>query len=263
MVTFSGGGFFLKALTPGQIVILLGLNAGFLIIGGAAGLLFSRFPGRPMHSIMLIVSLGLVLFVRLENFESDISLKAGLVMILMLALSFGHLRERRLAGKAFLLSVGLVLLPGLLTLVLDIRNSADIHNRRFTSYVSFDEMRMMEWIRENVPAGETVQNYPPARTWNLSAIPAFSGHRMFVGDRMHGQIFQVAAGVYKERIEVLSRALGSLPSSREDLSGMGIDYLLWGEDETRHFKYVPDLPVARTIGRVVLFSLSSEKAEKP
>jgi hypothetical protein len=260
MVTFRGGGFFLKGLTPGQVVILLGLNMGFLFLGGAAGLLVSGFPGRPLYSIMLVVSLVLVLFVRLENFESDISLKAGLVMILVLALAPGQLSKWRWSGKAFLLLAGLIVVPGLLTLVLDVRNSADIHNRRFTSYVSFEEMRMMEWIRENVPPGQTVQNYPPARTWNLSAIPAFSGHRMFVGDRMHGQIFQVRAAAYEERIEALGRALAALPSSRGDLGRMGIDYLLWGEDEIRHFKYTPDLPVARKMGRTVLFSLSPAKA---
>jgi hypothetical protein len=186
-----------------------------------------------------------------------------LVLILLLALAFGRLKENRWTAKLYLPLAGLVLLPGLLTLLLDIWNSADIRNRRFTSYVSFDEMRMMEWIRENVPVGRTVQNYPPARTWNLSAIPAFCGRRMFVGDRMHGQIFQVPADAYASRIEALGRELAALPSSRGALREMGIDYLLWGEDEARHFKFTPDLPVARTVGRTVLFSLASEKAENP
>jgi hypothetical protein len=216
-----------------------------------------------MHLILLAVSLILVLFVRIENFESDISLKAGLVLILLLALAFGRLRENRWTGRAFIPLAALVLLPGLLTLVLDIRNSADIRNRRFTSYVSFDEMRMMEWIRENVPAGRTVQNFPPARTWNLSAVPAFSGRRMFVGDRMHGQIFQVPAEAYERRIEALGREIAALPSSQEALRRMGVDYLLWGEDEARHFKFVPDLPLARKIGRTVLFSLAPAKAGSP
>ena len=263
MFAWSGGGLFLKALTLRQIIILLGLNMGLLVIGGTAGLLLARFPGRPMHALLLAVSLFSVLFVRLENFESDISLKAGLVLILLLALACGHLKENRWTAKVFLPLACLVILPGLLTLVLDIRNSADIRNRRFTSYVSFDEMRMMEWIRANVPAGRTVQNYPPARTWNLSAIPAFSGHRMFVGDRMHGQIFQVPADVYRKRIEALGREIAALPSSREALRKMGIDYLLWGEDEASHFRFVPDLPAARTIGRTVLFSLAPAKAESP
>lgn len=263
MVTFSGGGVFFKVLAPGQMIILLGLNMGFLIVGGIAGLLLTRFPGRPLYSIMLIVSLILILFVRIENFESDISLKAGLVTILLLALSLGHLREHRLAKKFFVPLVCLVILPGLLTLVLDIRNSADIRNRRFTSTVSFEEMRMMEWIRNHIAADRTVQNYPPARTWNLSAIPAFSGHQMLVGDKMHGQIFQVGAEAYSKRIEALGRAMAALPASQEELRGMGVDYLFWGEDEARHFKYTPDLPVAWRIGRTVLFSLSPAKTGMP
>ena len=263
MVTFSGGGLFLKALTLRQAALLLGLNLGLLVVLGPAGLLVSRFPGRPFHAVMLIVSLVLVLFVRIENFESDVSLKAGLVLILILALAAARLGEMRWTAKALLPLAGLTLLPGLLTLVLDIRNSADIGNRRFTSYVTFDEMRLMEWVRRNVPAGRTVQNFPPARTWNLSAIPAFSGRQMFVGDRMHGQIFQVPEDAYTERIETLGRELASLPSSRETLRRMGIDYLLWGEDEVRHFKFVPDLPAARMIGRATLFSLAPTKAENP
>jgi len=257
------GGVFFKLLTPRQMIILLGLNMGFLIIGGLAGLLLSRFPSRPFCLTLLIVSLIFVLFVRIENFESDISLKAGLVTILLLALFTVSLRLHRLAGSFFLPLVFLVILPGLLTLVLDIRNSADIRNSRFTSTVSFEEMRMMEWIRKHVPSDQTVQNFPPARTWNLSAIPAFSGHQMLVGDRMHGQIFQVGAEVYDKRIEALGRAMSSLPSSREELHEMGVDYLLWGEDETRYFKYTPDLPVARRMGRTVLFSLASSKTEMP
>jgi len=263
MVTLSGGGVFFKVLTPRQMIILLGLNMGFLIIGGLAGLLLSRFPRRPFCLTLLIVSLIFVLFVRIENFESDISLKAGLVTILLLALFTGYIRQHRLTGNFFIPLVCLVILPGLLTLVLDIRNSADIRNSRFTSTVSFEEMRMMGWIRNHIPADQTVQNFPPARTWNLSAIPAFSGHQMLIGDRMHGQIFQVGVEVYNKRIEALGRAMSSLPSSREELYEMGVDYLLWGEDEARYFKYTPDLPVARRMGRTVLFSLSSAKTERP
>jgi hypothetical protein len=263
MVTLNGGGFFFKLLTPVQTAILLGLNMGLLIIGGVAGLCLGRLPVRTFYWILLIVSLIFVLFVRIENFESDISLKAGLVAILLLALSLGFLTKHRTVGKFYLPLACLVVLPGLLTLVLDIRNSADIHNARFTSTISFEEMRLMEWIRNCVPSGQTVQNYPPARTWNLSAIPAFSGHQMLVGDRMHGRIFQTSPAAYEARIEALGQAMSSLPSSREELRRMGVDYLLWGEDETRHFKYTPDLPVAWRAGQTILFSLSPAKTERP
>jgi len=256
MAAFSGIGLFIKALTPGQMAILLGLNLGFLIIGGIGGLAASRFPGRAFYALLLVVSLVLVLFVRISNFESDISLKAGLIVILVLAVLTCRMDETRLTGRFFLPLALLIILPGMLTLILDIKNSADIHNRRFTNYVSFEEMRMLGWIRANIPAGRTVQNFPAARTWNLSAIPAFSGRQMVVGDRMHGQIFQVSSDLYQRRVEDLGRALSGLPGSREELRGLGVDYLFWGEDEIQHFKFIPDLPVAKRVGQTILFSLA-------
>lgn len=256
MVAFSGSGMFIKALTPGQMAILLGLNLGFLLIGGIWGLAASPFPGRAFYALLLAVSLVLVLFVRISNFESDISLKAGLIVILLLALLTCRMDGARLSERFVLLLALLIILPGLPTLVLDIKNSADIHNRRFTSYVSFEEMRMLEWIRANIPAERTVQNFPAARTWNLSAISAFSGRQMVVGDRLHGQIFQVSSGLYQKRIEDLSRVLAGLPASRDELRGLGVDYLFWGEDESRHFKFTPDLPVAKRVGQTILFSLA-------
>jgi len=256
MVTFGGSGMFMKVLTPGQMAILLGLNLGLLIIGGISGFAVPRFPGRAFYALLLAVSLVLVLFVRISNFESDISLKAGLIVILILALVTCRMDEARPTRRFVLPLALLIVLPGLLTLVLDIKNSADIHNRRFTSYVSFEEMRMLEWIRDHVPAERTVQNFPAARTWNSSAIPAFSGRQMVVGDRMHGQIFQVSSDLYQKRIEDLGRALAGLPASRDELRGLGVDYLFWGEDEIQHFKFTPDLPVAKRIGQTILFSLA-------
>jgi hypothetical protein len=263
MVTFKGGGIFFTALTPGHMIILLSLNMGLLVIGGVAGLVLGRFPGRSFYSTLLIVSLIFVLFVRIENFESDISLKAGLVAILLLTLSMGFLTKHQRAGKLYLPLVCLIILPGLLTLVLDIWNSADIHNARFTSTISFEEMQLIEWIRSHVPVDQTVQDYPPARARNLSAIPVFSGHQMLVGDRMHGRIFQTSPAAYDERIQALGRTMSSLPSSREELRRMGVDYLLWGVDENRHFKYTPDLPVAWRAGQTVLFSLAPKRTESP
>ena len=147
----------------------------------------------------------------------------------------------------------------MLTAVLDIRNSTDIRNARFTSYVGFEEMRMLEWVRSNVPAGGAVQNYPGARTWNLSAIPAFSGRPMVIGDRMHGQIFQVSPEVYEERLEALRLALAGLPATRGDLRRLGVDYLFWGEDERRFFRTDPaGLSVAHRIGGTVLYALGPE-----
>ncbi|MDD8013666.1 MAG: hypothetical protein PHX05_09335 [Acidobacteriota bacterium] len=255
MITFNGSGIMLKPVKPGEAFVLLGLNLGLLTCAGVAGLLAGRFQGRAFHALLLIVSLTLILVVRISNFESDVSLKAGLVAILVLTLLTCRLAETPRAGRIALPAALLIILPGLWTLALDVRNSSDIRNRSFTSYVSFEEMRMLDWLRENIPGTRTVQNFPEARPWNLSAIPAFSGRQMVVGDRMHGQIFQVRPDLYQRRVDDLRRALAGLPATLEDLRRMGVDYLFWGQDERRHFNFKPRLPVAKRMGTTVLYSL--------
>lgn len=116
-------------------------------------------------------------------------------------------------------------------------------------------MRMLNWVRENIPAKRTVQNFPEAGTWNVSIIPAFSGKQMVVGDRLHGEIFQVRSDFYQRRLEDLRRALIGLPATRKDLMRMGVDYLFWGDEERVYFKFLPDLPVLKRIGSTILYSL--------
>jgi len=256
MVSFGGSRIFFKPLGPGQAALLVGLNFGLLTIGGIGGLAAARYPGKAFQAVLLAVSLSLILFIRIASFESDISLKAGLVVILVLTLLTFRTAENPKTAPFFLPLTLLIAIPGLMTAVLDIRNSADIRNSRFTSSVSFEEMRMLEWLRDNVPADRTVQNFPPARSWNLSAIPAFSGRQMFVGDQMHGQIFQVPPDLYEGRIEDLRRALRLLPSSPDGVRKLGIDYLFWGEDERRYFGFEPDLPPVRRIGKTVVYTLA-------
>ena len=255
MVSSHGSGVLLKPVKPGEAVVLLGLNLGLLTVGGAAGILVSRFQGRAFYVLLLAVSLALILTVRIVGFESDVSLKAGLVAILVLALLTCRLGEAPRTGRLALPLALLVILPGLWTMALDVRNSSDVRNQRFTSYVSFEEMRMLDWVRENIPATRTVQDFPEVRTWNLSAIPAFSGRQMAVGDRMHGRIFQVRPDLYEQRVEDLRRALTGLPATRNDLKRIGVDYLFWGDDERRYFKFDPDLPVVKRIGSTILYSI--------
>jgi hypothetical protein len=78
---------------------------------------------------------------------------------------------------------------------------------------------------------------------------------MAVGDRMHGRIFQVRPDLYERRVEDLRRALIGLPATRNDLRCMGVDYLFWGDDERRYFKFDPYLPVVNRIGSTVLYSM--------
>ncbi len=259
MVSSGGSGIVIKPLGPRQIFILLGLNLGLLTLSGGWGLLASRFRSRAVLTILLCVSLILLLAVRIAGFESDVSLKAGLVIILALALLTCRLGEAPVGGKFAVPLALLILLPGTLTAVLDIRNSADVRNARFTSYVGAEEMGMVEWIRKNVPRGRIVQNFPAARTWNFSTIPAFAGRPMAIGDRHHGQLFQVRPDLYQQRLEALRLALSGLPSTKGDLRRLGVDYLFWGEEERRFFKTEPSgLNEAHRIGGTVLYAVGLE-----
>lgn len=256
MVIFGGSSLILKPLKPGAAIVLLGLNFGLLTLGGVVGFVASRFQERTFYALLLAISLAFILIVQIVNFGSDVSLKAGLVAILVLALLTCRLGEALKAGKLALPIALLVILPGLWTLTLDVRNSSDIRNQRFTSYIPFEEMRMLDWVRVNIPATRTVQDFPEARTWNLSAIPTFSGRQMVVGDRLHGQIFQVLPDLYERRVEDLRRAIKGLPATRYDLKRMGVDYLFWGDDERRYFNFYPDLPLVKRIGSTLIYSIN-------
>lgn len=260
MISSGGSEVVFKPLGPRQIFLLLGLNLGLLVVSGVWGLLAARFRSRVFVAVLLGVSVSLLLAIRIAGFESDVSLKAGLVTILVLALLTCRLGEISGAGKFAAALALLILLPGSLTAILDVRNSADVRNARFTSYISVEEMRMLEWVRENTPLESVVQNFPPARAWNLSALPAFSGRRMAVGDRMHGQIFQVRPDAYERRLEALRLAIGGLPGTRDALRRLGVDYLFWGEDESRFFKIDPvALPVAHKEGGTVLYAIGPDQ----
>jgi len=259
MVSSGGSGIVIKPLSPQQVFILLSLNFGLLALSGAWGLLAARFRSRAFLAILLGVSLVLLLAVRIAGFESDVSLKAGLIATLTLALLTCRLGEVPAIGRFAVPLALLVILPGALTTTLDIFNSADVRNARFTSYVGAEEMGMMKWIRENVPKRRTVQNYPAARTWNFSTIPAFAGRPMAVGDRMHGQIFQVRPDLYEQRLEALRLAIAGLPATKGALRRLGVDYLFWGEEEQRFFKIEPTgLDVAHRIGGTVLYALRTD-----
>lgn len=259
MVAPAGGGVLFKPLGPRDLIILFGMNLGFLTVGGIWGLVASRFRSRAFLAVLLTVSTVLLAAIRVSGFESDVALKAGLIVILVLALLTCRLAEAPRAGKAVLPLALLVLLPGAFTAVLDVRNAADVRNARFTSYVPADEMRMLDWVRRNVPRGAIVQDFPPARDWNFSVVPPFSGRPMAVGDRMHGLIFQVRPEAYEARLEGLRATFSGLPGTKDGLHRLGIDYVLWGPYEREAFGPEPEgLTLVRRSGRTSLYAVGNE-----
>ena len=248
--------FFLQKLSFYQIVLLLSLNIGPLLLTGLAGGLLARFPWRLFQLTLFLLALLTTLFVRIRNFENDLSLKLGLVLIIQLLLFTALLFEKfRMRGiLAFFLLVVLIL-PGAMTLVLDVRNSADIANKRFTFYLPAEEKVVLDWVKQNTPSVAVVQTFPPSREWNISIIPSFAGRNMFVGDRLHGRIFQIKEKKYNQRLEVLKQHLQNLPAAGPELKKMGLDYLFWGKPEFEFFGYYPALKKAFQFKETVLYSL--------
>jgi hypothetical protein len=248
--------FFFQKLSLWQIAVLLFLNLGPLLLTGLAGGALVRFPLRVFHLTLFLLALLTTLFVRIRGFENDLSLKLGLVLIVQAVVFTAVLFEKfKLRSVIVALLLMLLILPGTMTLVLDVRNSADVTNRRYTFYLPEQERSVIDWIRQNVRADAVVQTFPPAREWNVSIIPPFAGRNMFVGDRMHGRIFQVDEVKYNQRLEVLARYLRDLPAARPELKRMGIDYVFWGKPELQYFGYYPALKKAFSLGDAVLYSL--------
>jgi hypothetical protein len=248
--------FFFQKLSFSKIALLLFLNLGPLLLTGLAGCVLVRFPLRLFHLTLFLTALLVILFVRIRNFENDLSLKLGLVLsiqlLLFTALLFAKFRFRGILTPFLLL---LLILPGMMTFVLDVRNAMDITNKRYTFYLPAEEKAVLNWTSQNTPSAAVVQTFPPAREWNVSIIPSFAGRNMFVGDRMHGRIFQVGEETYNQRLEILKQHFQNLPAAGTELKKMGIDYLFWGKPEFQSFGYYPPLKRAFVFKDTVLYSL--------
>jgi hypothetical protein len=248
--------FLLQKLTPGRAALLLSLNIGPLLLTGLVGSVLVRFPVRLFHLILFWLALLMVLFVRIRNFENDVSLKLGLVLVVELLIFTAFLfRKLGLRSVPALFLVVLLVVPGTATLFLDIRNSADITNRRFTFYLPVEEKAVLDWTRLNTPARAVVQTFPPAREWNVSIVPPFARRDMFVGDSLHGRIFQIGEEKYTARLDILKRCLQNLPASGPELKRMGLNYLFWGKPEFRYFGYYPPLKKVFAYQDTVLYAL--------
>lgn len=204
--------------------------------------------------LSVITLTSIILIFRIEGFESDISLKFSLVLFLLLFLSslefIASFGEKK---PIFHLILILLLLPSVLTSIIDIKNSSDISNKNFTFYIPKEEFIMLRWIDKNIPKSKVIQTYPPVRAPFVSIIPSFTGCQMYVGDKMHGRIFLVKEKLYKDRINRLTFLL----NNPEDLKNKcnNIDYLFWGLKEGNYFHKIPKLKVIKKIKKVFLFKI--------
>jgi hypothetical protein len=196
MVEGAGGflQFGLLGASRQQPIFTLFLSLGPILVTGAAGLVAARgLPFAPAlpYAILAVLSLFLMYFVRLSVDQAWMAFRAGQMMIVALAaltarfIAASTASSRRLAAAVV---VGLALIFGTPTTIIDEYNAQDIHNLAmgpgfpWTITVTPQQQRAYAWIRENTPATAVVQMDARSRersTW--SNIPSFAERRMSGG----------------------------------------------------------------------------------
>lgn len=227
------------------------LNWGALLPLGILGIVFSgsRLPLKPLL-FLLALCLFLIIFVKLNlPGGSDVSLKMGHfshVILLLLAAGFlDRLFEGGRTGIALLL-VGVLVVPASLTWWMDATNARDISNQKFTTFVQPQDMKLYDWMRNNLPGRSRIQNYARSEGSFLrgfvSEIPTFAQRSLFLGDRNFSRIFEVPQHDVDQRRRIVSQLIQE--SSPQQLwqrsRDLGIDYYYWGSHDS------VQLPEART-----------------
>lgn len=174
---------------------------GAILLFGAAGLLF--WKQKDMRYLVLLLfsflSAVFIVFVRIDvPGLSDVSLKAGYISHASLLLFSASFIDRVLAAPArrILLAFAMTaaILPASTTLAMDLYNSQDIGNAKFTTYVAKSQMELYTWIRKNLQANARMQDFvsagPNFIESYVSETPPFANRSLYLGDTTLSQIFQ-------------------------------------------------------------------------
>lgn len=187
------------------------LNWGALLFLGFAGIYTAIKRGFSILLLFLSLAFFFIFLVQIDAPGlSDVSLKAGYVADSMLLTLSAILIDELLVRKKTYLAIPLVLalaLPGIVTAYMDEYNSQDITNRKFTAYISKDQMEVFRWIRGNLDPHVRIQNYgsadPGFINGFVSAVPPFANRSVFLGDVILSQIFQTPKEELEERRKTL------------------------------------------------------------
>jgi hypothetical protein len=263
------------AIANWPTVLFLSLGPPLLIsILGVALAVRRAPPGLWMVGVLVAVSFGFYFFVNVRDHQYVyVGWRAGHLLFIAFAVLTGLAIERllRMRTAARVTGLGAVALASLLalpTFVIDFYNTQDLSNRMWgagfpwTLVLGHDEVRAMEWVRQETRHEAIVQIEPFPRdpsTW--AYIPAFAERRMAAGlpismipiDKYH-QASERVREVYTttDPQEVYARA-----------ARLRIDYLWVGNPEREahpHFETVlrsrPDLfPEVFNEGSVAIFYL--------
>jgi uncharacterized membrane protein len=248
MVEGAGGflQFGLLGASRQQPVFTLFLSLGPILVTGVAGLIAANalpFSAAVPYAILAFLSLFLMYFVRLSVDQAWMAFRAGQMMIIALAALTARFiaastTTSRTLGAAVV--VGLALVCGTPTTIIDEYNAQDIHNLAmgpgfpWTIVVTPQQQRAYAWVRENTPAAAVVQMDARSRersTW--SNIPAFAERRMAGGL----PISLLNIPEYAERSDrVRTMYSTSNPAEAENIAhSLRIDYVYVDEVERRAY----------------------------
>ncbi len=170
-------------------VLTLLLSVGPLLLPALAGIWPARAANRRAWAIGtagLAIGLLMLYLVRISD-ASWVGFRAGQVILVSLPVLLAPVIAR-LRGAARAALIGVILIVGLPTTVIDAWNAQDIGNRRpgpgfrWTIWITPDQQAAFDWIRGNTDATALVQMEPVVRgrdQWTL--IPSFAGRRMAAG----------------------------------------------------------------------------------
>lgn len=185
-----------------QVIPFFIFQWGAILFFGLAGIITWRQKDARyfLLCVFLLLSTIFVIFIQIDvPGLSDVSLKAGYihhVAMLLFAAKFldqvlqkGPLQKRMLA-----VSLVIFILPAAVTIAMDVYNSQDIDNPKFTTYIAKPQMELYRWMQKNVPPKARVEDFISADTTFIesyvSETPPFANCSLFVGDVILAQIFQ-------------------------------------------------------------------------
>ncbi|MBN2383349.1 hypothetical protein JXQ70_10740 [bacterium] len=215
-------------------------NFGPLVILGIPGMLSccrksSRGSGWLNILLFTLFATFCMLFIRIQDFPSDVSLKTGLLVALGLSLFTGQTASfliRKWGGYGYLVLL-LLLIPAGPHWIIDVFNTQDIDNNRFTVYFQKEDLTAARWLARNTPLDYCVQALPERDIHCSDLITVFAERRTGLADSMHAQIYLIDQHKYKTRQrDILQLFHGIDLTETQDLCHkIGIDAVFIGNAE--------------------------------
>lgn len=220
------------------------LNWGAILLLGLAGIVFHR-SGFPVRFFLCFLGIALLSMNLVRETipgshlaDSEVTLKLGYfatVALLMLAAGFmDRLIQSRFGFKWTIALIAIFIFPAVPTFLMDEYNCQDIPNTTFTTYVSTDDMQVMEWMKNHLPHGVIARNTLDAENMRVSVIPVFAEHTLYLGDEFHARAFQIPIDEYTIRKKILWSIFHQNSSARISLKAQtaGMDYLFLGSHDS-------------------------------